>query len=37
LPLRSNITGDYFEAGHMLYLHKPSLEKLKSDLAEFIR
>jgi carboxypeptidase C (cathepsin A) len=36
-PLRSNITGDYFEAGHMLYLHKPSLEKLKSDLAEFIR
>ncbi len=35
--LRDNITGNYFEAGHMFYLHKPSLEKLKRDLAEFIR
>ncbi len=35
--LRPNISGDYFEAGHMFYLHKPSLDKLKRDLAEFIR
>lgn len=26
----------YYEAGHMMYIHKPSLEKLKADLAEFI-
>lgn len=25
----------YFEAGHMMYIHKPSLIKLKADLAEF--
>ena len=27
----------YYEAGHMMYLHKPSLEKLKADLAAFMR
>ncbi|MGA2534035.1 MAG: peptidase S10 [Candidatus Aminicenantales bacterium] len=27
----------YYEAGHMMYIHKPSLVKLKSDLAEFIK
>ena len=26
----------YYEAGHMMYIHKPSLKKLKSDLAGFI-
>ena len=26
----------YYEAGHMMYIHKPSLAKLKADLAEFI-
>lgn len=26
----------YYEAGHMMYIHKPSLKKLKSDLAAFI-
>jgi len=26
----------YYEAGHMMYIHKPSLEKLKADLAAFI-
>jgi len=36
-PLRNNITGDYFDAGHMLYTNKPSLVKLKSDLAAFIK
>ena len=27
----------YYEAGHMMYIHKPSHAKLKADLAEFIR
>jgi carboxypeptidase C (cathepsin A) len=27
----------YYEAGHMMYIHKPSLVRLKADLAEFIR
>ena len=27
----------YYEAGHMMYIHKPSLVKLKADLADFIR
>jgi carboxypeptidase C (cathepsin A) len=27
----------YYEAGHMMYIHKPSLAKLKADLAEFIK
>ncbi len=35
--LRRNITGAYFDAGHMLYTNKPSLEQLKRDLAAFIR
>jgi len=26
----------YFAAGHMMYIHLPSLEQLKNDLAEFI-
>ena len=35
--LRAHVTGDYFEAGHMMYIHMPSLAKLKKDLAEFIQ
>jgi len=35
--LRSNIRMGYYEAGHMMYIHLPSLEKLKGDLADFIR
>jgi carboxypeptidase C (cathepsin A) len=27
----------YYEAGHMMYIHKPSIIKLKRDLAEFIK
>jgi len=27
----------YYEAGHMMYIHKPSLARLKADLAEFIK
>jgi carboxypeptidase C (cathepsin A) len=35
--LRRNITQAHFEAGHMMYIHKPSLVQLKRDVAEFIR
>jgi carboxypeptidase C (cathepsin A) len=27
----------YYDAGHMMYVHKPDLEKLKKDVATFIR
>jgi carboxypeptidase C (cathepsin A) len=27
----------YFEAGHMMYIHNPSLVKLKGELVDFIR
>jgi carboxypeptidase C (cathepsin A) len=27
----------YYEAGHMMYVHLPSLAKLKADLAQFIQ
>lgn len=35
--LRGNVSMGYYEAGHMMYIHIPSLAALKSDLAEFIR
>ncbi|RIK31826.1 MAG: peptidase S10 [Anaerolineae bacterium] len=35
--LRGNITMGYYEAGHMMYIHIPSLKQMKKDLAEFIR
>jgi carboxypeptidase C (cathepsin A) len=35
--LRSHLSGDYFEAGHMVYVNQPSLAKLKKDIAEFMR
>jgi carboxypeptidase C (cathepsin A) len=34
--LQTHITMDYYEAGHMMYLHEPSLAKLKADLARFL-
>jgi len=34
--LQPNISMAYYEAGHMMYIHKPSLEKMKADLADFI-
>lgn len=34
---RENVTVEYYEAGHMMYLHPPSLVKFKDDLARFIR
>jgi carboxypeptidase C (cathepsin A) len=37
VSLQSNVSMGYYEAGHMMYLHKLSLEKLKMDLAGFIK
>ncbi len=34
--LRNHVSMDFFEAGHMMYTHRPSLEKVKADLAAFI-
>lgn len=34
--LHQNIKMEYYEAGHMMYMHPPSLEKLARDLREFI-
>jgi carboxypeptidase C (cathepsin A) len=35
--LHKNVSMEYYEAGHMMYIHMPSLKKLKADLAKFIR
>jgi len=35
--LRSHITSQYYEAGHMMYVHQPSLAKLKQDVAAFMK
>jgi carboxypeptidase C (cathepsin A) len=34
--LRGNLRMGYFEAGHMMYIHLPSLAKLKGELEGFI-
>jgi carboxypeptidase C (cathepsin A) len=34
--LRSHVQMQYYEAGHMMYLHPPSLQKMKRDLDAFI-
>ena len=34
--LRSNLTVQYFESGHMMYLNQPDAEKLRHDIVEFI-
>jgi len=33
---RQRVEMKYYAAGHMMYLHQPSLEKFKRDVAEFI-
>lgn len=33
---QENIKMNYYEAGHMMYLHKPSLQKISDDLHQFI-
>ena len=35
--LREHIEMAYYEAGHMMYIHMPALEALKTDLANFIK
>ena len=34
--LRAHLTGGYYEAGHMMYVHLPSLGKLRQDLKAFM-
>lgn len=34
--VRNNVDFAYYEAGHMMYLHLPSLEKLKADVKGFV-
>ena len=34
--LLDRVTMTYYEAGHMMYVHKPSLVKLKKDIAAFM-
>lgn len=33
--LRANVTLQHYDAGHMMYIHKPSLVKLTADVAAF--
>ncbi len=35
--LHDHISMGYYEAGHMMYLHLPSLAKLKADLTTFVK
>ena len=35
--LRPHLSGGYYQAGHMMYVHLPSLAKLKQDLAQFMQ
>jgi carboxypeptidase C (cathepsin A) len=35
--LRKNVTMEYYDAGHMMYIHMPSLKQMKVDLAKFIK
>ncbi|MEM7756270.1 MAG: peptidase S10 [Planctomycetota bacterium] len=34
-PLRANIETYYYESGHMMYAHRPSLVKMKADLDQW--
>jgi carboxypeptidase C (cathepsin A) len=35
--LRDNVSVSYYEAGHMMYIHRPSLEKLATELRRFVQ
>jgi carboxypeptidase C (cathepsin A) len=34
--VRSNVAIAYYDAGHMMYVHPPSMQKFKSDVAAFV-
>jgi carboxypeptidase C (cathepsin A) len=34
---RKKIRLEYYDAGHMMYIHEPSMVKFKKDLAEFVQ
>ena len=34
--LRANVMIKYYEAGHMMYVHPPSLVQFREDLAAFV-
>jgi len=34
--LRGNVSQGFYEAGHMMYIHRPSLVKMKQDLSQFL-
>ncbi|MDZ7648182.1 MAG: hypothetical protein U5K54_13915 [Cytophagales bacterium] len=35
--IKDNIIMKYYEAGHMMYMHQPSSEKIPKDVSEFIQ
>jgi carboxypeptidase C (cathepsin A) len=35
--LRKNVSMYYYDSGHMMYIHMPSLKAMKNDLAKFIK
>jgi carboxypeptidase C (cathepsin A) len=35
--LQANVSMAYYESGHMMYIHQPSLAQLKGDLVAFVR
>jgi carboxypeptidase C (cathepsin A) len=35
--MKNNVRMGYYEAGHMMYIHRPSLLKLRQELVEFYR
>lgn len=35
--IKENISAEYYEAGHMMYLHPESMKKFRKDLANFIK
>ncbi len=35
--LAGNVRTSYFEAGHMMYVHEPSLARMKQEMADFVR
>lgn len=34
--LRSNVSIEYYDAGHMMYVHPPSMAKFKKTTADFV-